>query len=58
MKKEENLAEFEACWAGDFVYMCATHMKQLLAVGGAMGVPVNYKPYEGNKKCKNCENEK
>ncbi len=51
-------AEYEACWAGDFIYMCEGHLKQLLAIGNAMGVPVSYKVYGGDEVCKNCVNEK
>jgi len=58
MSKNDNKAEFEACWAGDFVYMCENHMKQLIAIGSAMGVPVSYKPYSGEEKCKNCIRER
>lgn len=55
---EENKADFEACWGGKFVYMCKTHMLKLLAVGTAMGTPVDYKEYNGEQTCKNCEREK
>ena len=58
MSKEENKAEFEVCWGGDFVYMCEEHLKKLVAVGMAIGAPVNCKPYNGDEKCKNCENGK
>jgi len=56
MKKEKNKAEFEACWAGNFVYMCERHLRCLRTIGAAIGEPVNYKPYDGSNKCKNCEN--
>jgi hypothetical protein len=51
-------AEYEACWAGKFVYMCETHLRQLINIGSAMGAPVEYHVYEGKEICKNCENEK
>jgi len=51
-------AKWEAAWAGDFVYMCSEHMRKLVTIGTAMGIPVAYKEHLGDKICKNCENEK
>ena len=50
-------AEYEASWAGEFVYMCEKHMKQLVTIGTAMGVPVPYRVHSGDEICKNCERE-
>ena len=50
-------AEYEGVWAGEFVYMCENHMRQLVTISDAMGVPVSYKEYLGDEICKNCERE-
>ena len=50
-------AGYVASWAGEFVYMCEKHMKQLVTIGTAMGVPVSYKEHLGGEICKNCEHE-
>ena len=53
----KNKADFEACWAGAFVYLCQKHLTQLETVGLAMGSPVNSKPCGDGHICKNCKNE-
>lgn len=51
-------AEYEACWAGGFVYVCEKHIQQLRAIASAMGLPLEFKVHHGTEECKNCKNEK
>jgi len=53
-----NKQIYEACWGGRFVYTCEKHLHQLVAIGQAMGTPVDYQAHHGNEECKNCLNEK
>jgi len=51
-------ADYEACWAGKFVYCCREHLDKLLRLGQVMGIPVDHKIHNGNELCSNCENER
>jgi len=53
----EKRAKWEACWGGEFVYMCEEHLRKLMAIGRAMGVPVQFKPHTGVEICKKCKRE-
>ncbi len=48
-------ATIKAHWVGQEVLCCEDHVKQLKAVGEALGVHVPIVPYEGEENCKNCE---